>query len=120
MKVSEQLRFPPCMCWHLILFFCAHEKQAETAHSRSMKYPSQGKSLSVNLFPDIHHKVQTIKRGLKTWICKLLLCFPPLCSSIGRTARSHGGSLWQCSVTACLLWECGGGGEETGLDTESM
>lgn len=21
-----------------------------------------------------------------------------------------GGSLWQCSVTACLLWECGGGG----------
>lgn len=52
----------------------------------------------------------------------LLLCFPPLCSSIDRTARSHG--LEGACGSVVLLLVCFGsveeGGEETGLDTESM
>lgn len=51
-------------------------------------------------------------------MCKLLLCFSPLCSSIGRTAWSHG--LEGACGSIVLLLVCFGsteeGGEETGLD----
>lgn len=49
-------------------------------------------------------------------IPELLLFFPP---PVGSRVGSWV-SLWQCSVTTCLLWESGRGGEETGTDTKSL
>lgn len=80
-------------------------------------------SVSVYLFPGTYLKVQTVRGALKhrfpNFSCaSFLLCAAVLAGH--HQAMDWEWSSWQCSVTTCLLFEGKGGGEETGLDTESL